>query len=244
MRYVDSERQLGIIVDLFLPLDSATRYDVYFTDVRIAIVYMGKAYRAGEALESHPLIFGVTPAAPVNRAEERKNRQILEEQINKLSLEEKLKLSKKSCFYTYDEVEEIKLISGKKHKFVILSKDCVSKFAPDDEQFRQLADLLPTIEMLKNKLSIFGNLKLTALQEQNRRPSAANIAVTKMTLTQFFARAAEIKFKQKYKTTQLSPRSLAMLVEQKIRCKHYSAKNAANRPLTTRRPCKAVLLER
>ncbi len=161
----DSERQLGIIVDLILPLDFATRYDVYFTDARIAIVCMGKPDRAGEALESRPLLFGITPAVPVNRAEARKNRQIMEEQLNKLSLVEKLKLSKKSCLYTYDEIEEVKLVAGKKPKFVILSKDCVSKFAPNEEQFRQLIDLLPTIEMLKNKLSIFGNFNLNASQK-------------------------------------------------------------------------------
>ncbi len=161
----NSERQLGIIVDLILPLDFGTRYDVYFTDTRIAIVYMGKADRAGEPLESRPLIFGVTPAAPLNRAEERKNRQIMEEQINKLSLVEKLKLSKKSCFYTYDEIEEVELVASKKYKFVILSKDCVSKFAPNEEQFKQLIDLLPAIEKLKNKLSIFGNFKLNAPQK-------------------------------------------------------------------------------
>ena len=161
-----SERQLGVIVDLLLPVDFATRYDVYFTDKRIAIVCMGKADRANEALESRPLLFGVTPAPLVSKAEERKNRQIVEEeQINKLTLDEKLKLSKKSCFYIYGEVEEVKLISGKKHKFVILSKDCVSKFSPNEEQFRQLIDLLPTIEMLKNKLSVFGNLGLNAICE-------------------------------------------------------------------------------
>ena len=101
----------------------------------------------------------------MNADEERKNKQIMEEQIKELTLDEKLKLSKKSCFYTYDEIEEVKLISGKKPKFTILSKECVSKFSPNEEQFKQLTDLLPTIEMLKNKLSIFGNLDLNAIHE-------------------------------------------------------------------------------
>ena len=78
-----------------------------------------------------------------------KTPQTIEEEINSLPLDEKLKLSKKSCFYTYQEIEEVKLISGKKPKFVILSEECVSKFSPNEEQFKQLADLLPTIEMLK-----------------------------------------------------------------------------------------------
>jgi hypothetical protein len=163
---LDSERHLGIIVDLFLPLDIATRYDVYFTDKRIAIVCMGKADRGDTGtLESQSLIFGVTPAVLMNTESERKNKQIVEEQINKLTIDEKLKLSKKSCFYNYEEIEKAKLISGKKLKFIILSKECVSKFSPNEEQFKQLTDLLPTIEMLKNKLSIFGNLELNAFDE-------------------------------------------------------------------------------
>jgi hypothetical protein len=163
---LDLEQQLGIIVNLLLPLYIATRYDVYFTDKRIAIVCMGKADHSDhEALESHSLFPGITPAVIMNTYEERKNRQILEEQINKLTLDEKLKLSKKSCFYSYNEIEEVKLVSGKKHKFIILSQECVSKFSPTEMQFKQLSDLLPTIEMLKNKLSIFGNLDLNAIHE-------------------------------------------------------------------------------
>ena len=115
--------------------------------------------------ERRSYLFGVAPEALTNPEEQRKNRQMIEEQIKELPLDEKIKLSKKSCFYTYDEIEEVKLVSGKKHKFVILSKECISKFAPDEEQFKQLFDLLPTIDMLKDKLSIFGNLGLNAIQE-------------------------------------------------------------------------------
>jgi hypothetical protein len=57
------------------------------------------------------------------------------------------------------------LVSEKKLKFIILSKECVSKFSPNEEQFKQLIALLPTIEMLKNKLSIFGNLDLNTIDE-------------------------------------------------------------------------------
>jgi hypothetical protein len=163
---IDSERQLGIIEDLLLPLDIATRYDVYFTDKRIAIVCMGRSRRVDSGASEHrSYLFGVAPEALTNPNEQRKNKQIIEEQIKELALDEKLKLSKKSCVYTYDEIEEVKLVSGKKHKFVILSNECVSKFAPNEEQFKQLTDLLPMVEMLKNKLSIFGNLELTAIQE-------------------------------------------------------------------------------
>ena len=157
----DPERQLGIIEDLLLPLDITTRYDVYVTDKRIAIVCMGHISRFdSEASEHRSYLFGVAPEPLTNVDEQRKNRQIMEAQIKELTIDEKMKLSKKSCFYTYDEIEEVKLISGKKPKFTILSKECISKFSPNEEQFKQLTDLLPTIEMLKNKLSIFGNLEL------------------------------------------------------------------------------------
>ena len=162
----DSESQLGIIVDLLLPLDSTTRYDVYFTNKRIAIVCMGLSSRFDSGIsESRSYLFGVAPEALMNTNEQRKNRQMMEAQIKELTLDEKMKLSRKSCFYTYDEMEKVKLISGKKLKFIILSKECVSKFSPDEEQFKQLTNLLPTIEMLKNKLSIFGNLELNAIHE-------------------------------------------------------------------------------
>jgi hypothetical protein len=77
--------------------------------------------------------------------------------VGKLSINDKLRLSKKSCYYGYDEIEEVKLVLGKKPKLVILSKDCESKFTPTEEQLKQLNNLLPTIEGLKDKLSEAGS---------------------------------------------------------------------------------------
>jgi len=163
---LNSERPLGTIVDLPLPLDNSTRYDVYFTDKRIAIVCMGHSNRFDSGVsQSRSYLFGIAPEALTSPDEQRKNRQMMEEQIKEMSLEEKIKLSKKSCFYTYDEIEKVKLVSEKKLKFIILSKECVSKFSPNEMQFKQLTALLPEIEMLKNKLSIFGNLDLNAVHE-------------------------------------------------------------------------------
>lgn len=163
----DSERQIGLIKDILLPVDLPTRYDVYFTDKRIAIVCMGTSNRFDGVSESRSFLFGVAPEAPNNIYEERRNRQTIEEEINQLSINEKLKLSKKSCFYAYQEIEEIKLISGKKLKFAILSKECISKFAPNIEQFKQLTDLLINIEALKGKTSVIGNLNLKTLQAES-----------------------------------------------------------------------------
>ncbi len=163
----DSERQIDVITDILLPVDPSTRYDIYFTDKRIAIVCMGHSNRFDGVSESRSFLFGVAPEAPTNAYEERKNRQTTEAEINQLPINEKLKLSKKSCFYTYQEIEEVKLISGKKPKFAILSEECISKFEPNIEQFNQLADLLPIIEALKGKTSITGNLTLKPLQVES-----------------------------------------------------------------------------
>lgn len=163
----DSERQIGLIKDILLPVDLPTRYDVYFTDKRIAIVCMGPSNRFDGVSESRSFLFGVAPEAPNNVYEGKRNRQTIVEEINQLSINEKLKLSKKSCFYAYDEIEEIKLISGKKPKFIILSKECISKFAPNMEQFKQLTDLLLNIEALKGKTSVIGNLTLKTLQAES-----------------------------------------------------------------------------
>jgi ribosomal protein L40E len=163
----DSEHQIGVIKDILLPLDKPTRYDVYLTDKRMAIVCMGQSSRIDSAVvPSRSFLFGIAPEALPYTDDKNTNKRTIEEKINSLSLDEKLKLSKKSCFYTYQEIEEVKLISGKKPKFVILSEECVSKFSPNEEQFKQLTSLLPTIEMLKSKISVFGNLELKALQAE------------------------------------------------------------------------------
>ena len=73
-----------------------------------------------------------------------------------MALDDLLKLSKKSCFYTLDEIEKVQLVCSRGPKFVILSKECESKFSPDEEQFNQLIEILPTIEALRDKLWVAG----------------------------------------------------------------------------------------
>jgi hypothetical protein len=161
-----SEKQLGIIKDIFLSVDAGTRYDVYFTDRRIAIVCMGKAShfesQGAEPITFLPSSFGV-PAPVDSYVEKVPDRQAVEEEIKNWSINDLLKLSKKSCFYTYEEIEEVRLLLGHKPKFIILSKDCESKFSPNEEQIRQICEIMPTIESLKNKFSVAGNWNL--LQE-------------------------------------------------------------------------------
>ena len=153
-----TEKTVGLIQEVFLPIDAATRYDIYFTNRRIAIVCMGRSERAEYGRTYSSLNFIAPTTTTIEREDkERINRIILEEEVGKLSMDDKLRLSKKSCYYTYDEVEEVKLVLGKKPKFIILSKDCESKFAPTEEQLKQLSSLLPTIDELKGKLSEAGS---------------------------------------------------------------------------------------
>ena len=157
-----SERVLGIVNDVVLLVDAGTRYDVYFTDRRVAIVCMGRADRF-ESDSQGPLslmasVFGVPPPV-TSYVEKNRNGPTIDDEAKNLSLDDLLKLSKKSCFYTLDEIEKVQLVCSRSPKFVILSKECESKFSPDEGQFNQLIEILPTIEALRNKLWIAGKWK-------------------------------------------------------------------------------------
>jgi len=160
------EKQLGILKDIVLPVDINTRYDVYFTEKRIAIVCMGKANRfeSDNSVQVSPItsIFGAPPLIPVY-PEKPENRQAIDEETKNWSIDDLLKLSKKSCLYTAEEIEEVKLILGHKPKLIILSKECESKFSPNQDQIKQLCEIVPAIETLRNKFSIAGNWNI--LQE-------------------------------------------------------------------------------
>jgi Double zinc ribbon len=154
-----SEKLLGMVKDVVLPVDVRTRYDVYFTDRRVAIVCLGRATRFEfeeiEQLSAVPSLFGV-PSPMASNMEKTKIKESVDEKIKDWPLDDILKISKKSCFYTYEEIEEAKLVWGKTPKFVILSNDCESKFSPDEDQCQQLFEIISTIEGLKDKLWITG----------------------------------------------------------------------------------------
>jgi ribosomal protein L40E len=162
------EKVLGIIKDVVLPVDFRTRYDVYFTDSRVAIVCLGKAERfesdTEEPLSYMPSAFGV-PAPVVPQREKAQSQESIDEKIKDWPLDDILKLSKKSCLYTNEEIEKIELIWGKKPKFEIFSQECESKFAPDEEQFQQLIETISAIDALKDKLWIAG--KWSALRNES-----------------------------------------------------------------------------
>jgi hypothetical protein len=102
-----------------------------------------------------PSVFAVPPPM-VSNSEKAPSKESIDDKIKDLSLDDILRLSKISCFYTYDEIEEVRLVCGRSAKFVILSKDCESKISPDEEQFKQLSEVLMGIAALRNKLWIAG----------------------------------------------------------------------------------------
>jgi hypothetical protein len=156
----NQEKPPVIIRDIVLPVDYNTRYDLYFTDSRIGIVCMGSVDRFGYAamkLRSIPSASGAV-SPPLTYVDEDETKSV-EDELAKMPFSDILKLSKKSSAYTHQEIEKVRLVWGKKPKFVIVSADCESKLAPDQEQFMQLFDLLTTFEPLTSKLEVAGNWK-------------------------------------------------------------------------------------
>ncbi len=156
----NQEEQILVIPDIVLPADINTRYDIYFTDRRIAIVCMGPADRYGYStgkIHTFPAASGaVTP--PMTYVDEKDTAEA-EKQLSAVPLNDLLKLSKKSCQYALDEIEAVKLIWGKQPKFVVQSQDCESRFTPDDVQFKEILELLTCFEPLSDKLKVAGSWK-------------------------------------------------------------------------------------
>ena len=165
-----TEKVFGIVKDVVLPVDERTWYDVYFTDRRVGIVCMGRAEREVETqgpLSVMPSAFGVP--APVSYGKNEKTESSIDDEVNGWSLDSLLKLSKKSCFYTLEEIEKVELVWGGKPKFIVLSRDCESKFAPTEEQLGQLIDIIPVVEGLKDKLWIAGKYSLLFGENQTTK---------------------------------------------------------------------------
>ncbi len=153
------EQKNGIIRDVVLQADPKTRYDLYFTDRRVAIAAMGKASRSEadslEVISVLPPAFGVPAPLPSKKMETTEKIEV-DEEISKIDLDDLLKLSKKSCFYTYDEIREVRLIFGRKPRFEIYGEECESKFSPNGEQVEEIFELTTSVEALRNKLAVAG----------------------------------------------------------------------------------------
>lgn len=161
------EKVLGVVKDVVLPVDAHTRYDVYFTDRRVAIVCMGRAVREWdqETISIMPSAFGVP--APIGSSKEKaEDKKSIDEETAGMSLDALLKLSKKSCFYSLEEIERAELVWGHKPKFIVMSRDCESKFAPDEGQLEELMEIIPQVEGLKDKLWIAGKYDVLFSESQ------------------------------------------------------------------------------
>jgi hypothetical protein len=154
----NTEKQLAIIQDVLLEQDHKNRYDIYLTDKRIAIVCLGKMSRESDSygsLSAIPAAFGM-PAPTESNIRPKQDMAEIEAEINRMPLDDLLRLSKKSCYYTYEEIEELRLVLGRRPVFRILSEDCESKFRPDPQQAMALLDLLTSDEVLREKLAVAG----------------------------------------------------------------------------------------
>jgi hypothetical protein len=154
------EKQLLVIPDVVLVADINTRYDIHFTSQRIAIIRMGPVDRFVYGLgKMHTVPSASSAISPPLTYVDEKDKVEVEEELSTVPLDELMELSKKSCQYAFKEIETLRLIWSKRPKLLILSEDFESKFAPDEEQFKQLLDLLTTVEPYCSKLEIAGNWK-------------------------------------------------------------------------------------
>ncbi|MCW3999631.1 MAG: hypothetical protein NWE93_05280 [Candidatus Bathyarchaeota archaeon] len=157
------EKRLGIIQDVILSTDPKNRYDLYITENRIAIVCLGKMSRnesdSYRSLSAIPAAFGM-PAPSDGATQPKQDMAEIEAEINRMPLDDLLRLSKKSCYYTYDEIKELRLILGRRSVFWILSDECASKFIPSPEQSWVLLGLMVAAEPLKSKLAVAGKWSL------------------------------------------------------------------------------------
>ena len=144
---------------VLLSNDHKNRYDLYITDRRMAIVCLGKMSRfesdSYRSLSAIPAAFGM-PAPSDGATQPKQDMADIQAEVNRMPLDDLLRLSKKSCYYNYDEIEELRLVLGRSPVFRILSEDCESKFIPDPQQARALLDLLTAVETLKRKLAVAG----------------------------------------------------------------------------------------
>ena len=93
-----SERLLGIVKDVVLPADFRTRYDVYFTDRRVAIVCLGRAERfeseTEQPLSIMPSAFGI-PAPIGSSAGKQQDKESIDEKIRDWALRRRFEAQQK-----------------------------------------------------------------------------------------------------------------------------------------------------
>jgi ribosomal protein L40E len=156
------EKQLQIIRNVVLQTDVNARYDLYFTDSRLAIIYMGKMDRYGNEMfkiRSVPSTAGAV-SPPLTYVDERGSQvKAVEEELSHMPVDQIMRLSKKNSDYSYDEIEEFQLFWGEEPELVILSADYETEVGLEEEQFKQLLEFITGYDKLSDKLVVSGNWK-------------------------------------------------------------------------------------
>jgi hypothetical protein len=156
------EKQLQIIRDVVLQTDVNARYDLYFTDSRVAIIYMGKMDRYGNEMFKIKSVPSASSAVspPLTYVDEKSSQvKAVEEELSTMPLDQIMRLSKKNSEYTYSEVEEIQLFWGEEPELAILSADYETEVGINQEQFKQLLEFMTGYGPLSDKLVVSGNWK-------------------------------------------------------------------------------------
>jgi hypothetical protein len=156
------EKQLQIIRDVVLQTDVNARYDLYFTDSRVAIIYMGKIDRYNnEMFQKGSYPSTSTAVSPPMAIVDSRSAEVkaVEEELSHMSLDQIMRLSKKNSEYTYDEIEEFQLFWGEEPELAILSADYETELGLDKEQFKQLLEFMTGYGPLSDKLVVSGNWK-------------------------------------------------------------------------------------
>jgi hypothetical protein len=158
----NQEKQLQIIRDVVLQTDVNARYDLYFTDSRIAIIYMGKIDRYNNQMyqnRSYPSTS--TAVSPPMAYVDSRTAEVkaVEEELSHMPLDQIMRLSKKNSDYSYDEIEEVQLFWGEEPELAILSADYETEIGLNQEQFKQLLEFITGYEPLSDKLVVSGNWK-------------------------------------------------------------------------------------
>jgi hypothetical protein len=156
------ETQLYIIRDVVLQTDVNARYDLYFTNSHLGIIYMGKLDRYSNEMykiRSFPSAAGAV-SPPLTYVDERTSQvKAVEEELSHMPLEQIMRLSKKNSDYAYDEIEEFQLFWGEEPELVILSAEYETEIGINKEQFQQLLEFITANPTLSDKLVVSGNWK-------------------------------------------------------------------------------------
>jgi hypothetical protein len=149
MESLPSERELVVMEKL---LSGNKHFDVYFTDNRIVGLHSFKAAATGTGaafgLAGSLVELGVGKIREGRRKEQ-------EEQMKKMTLDERLAADGKNFALPYGEVHEVKLgkfLAGRNVK--IKGGKIDMKFILTKEQFERLKTVLPTVAGLAGKLEI------------------------------------------------------------------------------------------